>query len=25
MGGGSYGGYLALLIAKIAPWYVDGV
>ncbi|EOG4027960.1 DUF2920 family protein, partial [Campylobacter jejuni] len=21
----SYGGYLALLIAKIAPWYVDGV
>ncbi|EPU9206275.1 DUF2920 family protein [Campylobacter jejuni] len=24
-GGGSYGGYLALLIAKIAPWYVDGV
>ncbi|HEC2001754.1 TPA: DUF2920 family protein [Campylobacter jejuni] len=23
--GGSYGGYLALLIAKIAPWYVDGV
>ncbi|EKY2226175.1 DUF2920 family protein, partial [Campylobacter jejuni] len=23
-GGGSYGGYLALLIAKIAPWYVDG-
>ncbi|EJQ3040440.1 DUF2920 family protein [Campylobacter jejuni] len=23
-GGGSYGGYLALLIA-IAPWYVDGV
>ncbi|RTI68907.1 hypothetical protein C3I14_01160 [Campylobacter jejuni] len=25
MGGGSYGGYLSLLIAKIAPWYVDGV
>ncbi|EPM8996662.1 DUF2920 family protein, partial [Campylobacter jejuni] len=24
-GGGSYGGYLALLIAKIAPWYVDGM
>ncbi|CAM4133013.1 DUF2920 family protein [Campylobacter armoricus] len=24
-GGGSYGGYLALLISKIAPWYVDGV
>ncbi|EAL9698965.1 DUF2920 family protein [Campylobacter jejuni] len=24
-GRGSYGGYLALLIAKIAPWYVDGV
>ncbi|MBF7045881.1 DUF2920 family protein, partial [Campylobacter volucris] len=24
-GGRSYGGYLALLIAKIAPWYVDGV
>ncbi|EOW1458733.1 DUF2920 family protein [Campylobacter coli] len=24
-GGGSYGGYLSLLIAKIAPWYVDGV
>ncbi|EPY1728159.1 DUF2920 family protein [Campylobacter coli] len=24
-GGGSYGGYLALLIAKISPWYVDGV
>ncbi|HAA1848016.1 TPA_asm: carbonic anhydrase [Campylobacter jejuni] len=23
--GGSYGGYLSLLIAKIAPWYVDGV
>lgn len=23
--GGSYGGYLALLIAKIAPWYVDVV
>ncbi|TKX34354.1 DUF2920 family protein [Campylobacter taeniopygiae] len=23
-GGGSYGGYLSLLIAKIAPWYVDG-
>ncbi|WP_431733895.1 DUF2920 family protein, partial [Klebsiella pneumoniae] len=22
MGGGSYGGYLSLLIAKIAPWYV---
>lgn len=22
-GGGSYGGYLALFIAKIAPWYVD--
>ncbi len=22
---GSYGGYLSLLIAKIAPWYVDGV
>ncbi|ELD0249858.1 DUF2920 family protein, partial [Campylobacter jejuni] len=21
----SYGGYLSLLIAKIAPWYVDGV
>ncbi|HEF5209353.1 TPA: DUF2920 family protein, partial [Campylobacter jejuni] len=20
--GGSYGGYLSLLIAKIAPWYV---
>ncbi len=25
MGGGSYGGYLALMCAKIAPWYVDGV
>ncbi|WP_257404437.1 DUF2920 family protein [Campylobacter lari] len=24
-GGGSYGGYLALLISKISPWYVDGV
>ncbi|EAK0792843.1 UNVERIFIED_CONTAM: DUF2920 family protein [Campylobacter lari] len=24
-GGCSYGGYLSLLIAKIAPWYVDGV
>ncbi|HEC2747295.1 TPA: DUF2920 family protein, partial [Campylobacter jejuni] len=24
-GGGSYGGYLSLLIAKIAPWYVDGM
>ncbi|EBD1696252.1 DUF2920 family protein [Campylobacter coli] len=24
-GGGSYGGYLSLLMAKIAPWYVDGV
>ncbi|EGJ6316107.1 DUF2920 family protein [Campylobacter jejuni] len=24
-GGGSYGGYLSLLIAKIASWYVDGV
>ncbi|HEB9433331.1 TPA: DUF2920 family protein [Campylobacter coli] len=24
-GGGSYGGYLSLLIAKVAPWYVDGV
>lgn len=24
-GGGSYGGYLSLLLAKIAPWYVDGV
>ncbi|ELJ3177970.1 DUF2920 family protein [Campylobacter jejuni] len=24
-GGGSYGGYLSLLIAKIVPWYVDGV
>ncbi|EAI8095880.1 DUF2920 family protein [Campylobacter coli] len=24
-GGRSYGGYLSLLIAKIAPWYVDGV
>ncbi|HED5381043.1 TPA: DUF2920 family protein [Campylobacter jejuni] len=24
-GGGSYGGYLSLFIAKIAPWYVDGV
>lgn len=23
--GGSYGGYLSLLIAKIAPWHVDGV
>lgn len=23
--GGAYGGYLSLLIAKIAPWYVDGV
>lgn len=23
--GGSYGGYLALLIAKIAPWHVDVV
>ena len=22
-GGGSYGGYLALFIAKIAPWHVD--
>lgn len=25
MRGGSYGGYLALMCAKIAPWYVDGV
>ncbi|MCR2058487.1 DUF2920 family protein [Campylobacter lari] len=24
-GGVSYGGYLSLLISKIAPWYVDGV
>ncbi|TKX33153.1 DUF2920 family protein [Campylobacter aviculae] len=24
-GGGSHGEYLSLLIAKIAPWYVDGV
>ncbi|EPS9869263.1 DUF2920 family protein [Campylobacter lari] len=24
-GGGSYGGYLALMCAKIAPWYVDGI
>ncbi|EAK5889262.1 DUF2920 family protein [Campylobacter lari] len=24
-GGCSYGGYLSLLIAKIAPWYVNGV
>lgn len=24
-GGGSYGGYLSLLVAKIAPWHVDGV
>lgn len=24
-GGGSYGGYMSLLLAKIAPWYVDGV
>ncbi|TKX29475.1 DUF2920 family protein [Campylobacter estrildidarum] len=24
-GGASYGGYLSLLIAKVAPWYVDGV
>ncbi|EAJ1255117.1 DUF2920 family protein [Campylobacter lari] len=24
-GGGSYGGYLALLVSKIAPWYADGV
>ncbi|MBF7044300.1 DUF2920 family protein, partial [Campylobacter volucris] len=24
-GGLSYGGYLALMCAKIAPWYVDGV
>ncbi|HEG5919503.1 DUF2920 family protein [Campylobacter lari] len=24
-GGGSYGGYLALMCAKIAPWYVNGV
>ncbi|EAJ6188604.1 DUF2920 family protein [Campylobacter lari] len=24
-GGTSYGGYLSLLISKIAPWYVDGV
>ncbi|EAK0806074.1 DUF2920 family protein [Campylobacter coli] len=24
-GGGSYGGYLSLLITKVAPWYVDGV
>ncbi|MPA79364.1 DUF2920 family protein [Campylobacter coli] len=24
-GGGSYGGYLSLLIAKIAPWHVDAV
>ncbi|HHP0357010.1 TPA: DUF2920 family protein [Campylobacter lari subsp. concheus] len=24
-GGGSYGGHLALMCAKIAPWYVDGV
>ncbi|MCV3525396.1 DUF2920 family protein [Campylobacter lari] len=23
--GKSYGGYLSLLIAKIAPWYIDGV
>lgn len=25
MGGGSYGGHLALMCAKIAPWHVDGV
>ncbi|MFQ6343042.1 DUF2920 family protein [Campylobacter sp. VTCC 70190] len=25
MGGGSYGGYLSLLIAKISPWYVNAV
>ncbi|EHU1054069.1 DUF2920 family protein [Campylobacter lari] len=24
-GGGSYGGLIALMCAKIAPWYVDGV
>ncbi|OCX43566.1 carbonic anhydrase [Campylobacter ornithocola] len=24
-GGGSYGGHLALMCAKIAPWYVDAV
>ncbi|HEC1756605.1 DUF2920 family protein [Campylobacter sp. IFREMER_LSEM_CL1904] len=24
-GGVSYGGYLSLLISKIAPWYIDGV
>ncbi|WP_412175429.1 DUF2920 family protein [Campylobacter sp. IFREMER_LSEM_CL2256] len=24
-GGVSYGGYLSLLLTKIAPWYVDGV
>ncbi|HED9847481.1 TPA: DUF2920 family protein [Campylobacter lari] len=24
-GGGSYGGYLSLLISKIAPWYMDAV
>ncbi|EAH8542103.1 DUF2920 family protein [Campylobacter coli] len=24
-GGGSYGGYLSLLVAKVAPWYVDGI
>ncbi|STA75253.1 Protein of uncharacterised function (DUF2920) [Campylobacter lari] len=24
-GGGSYGGYLSLLISKIAPWHVDAV
>ncbi|EAJ6143229.1 DUF2920 family protein [Campylobacter lari] len=24
-GGRSYGGYLSLLLTKIAPWYVDGV
>ncbi|WP_257941679.1 DUF2920 domain-containing protein [Campylobacter lari] len=24
-GGGSYGGLVALMCAKIAPWYVDGV
>ncbi|EDP6898815.1 DUF2920 family protein [Campylobacter lari] len=24
-GGGSYGGYLALMCAKIAPWCVDGI
>ncbi|ELJ6943691.1 DUF2920 family protein [Campylobacter jejuni] len=24
-GGGSYGGYISLLIAKIAPWYVNAI